>query len=88
MGANEGYTMYYVGFQGCNDDRPQCCPWPVAANSATNSFSATVNVEVEPEIEIEHKRGDNYPQPARGYSAKLKRCPNDYYSVSGGCCPA
>ncbi|KAL0468791.1 hypothetical protein QR685DRAFT_573086 [Neurospora intermedia] len=88
VGANDGYTMYYAGFQGCNDDRPQCCPWPVAADSATNSFSATVNVEVEPEIEIEHKRGDNYPQPARGYSAKLKNCPDDYYSVSGGCCPA
>ena len=75
--------MYYAGFQGCNDDRAQCCPWPVDANSPV-----TLNIEAEPEFEIEHKHGNDYPQPASGYRAKFKNCPDDYYSVSGGCCPA
>ncbi|KAK3951153.1 hypothetical protein QBC32DRAFT_263128 [Pseudoneurospora amorphoporcata] len=88
VSASGGYTKYYAGFQGCNDDRPQCCPWPVSANSARDASPVTVNVEIEPEIEIKHKRGDDYPQPAHGYKAKLKHCPDDYYSVSGGCCPA
>lgn len=81
-------TLIYAGFQGCNDDRPQCCPWPVATNSPQNDSPTTVNVEVEPEFEIEHKLGDDWPQPAQGHKANLKHCPDDYYFVSGGCCPA
>ncbi|KAK3396178.1 hypothetical protein B0T20DRAFT_454817 [Sordaria brevicollis] len=76
------------GYNGdsCNDNRPQCCPWPVATISAKNDPSSTIDVQVEPELE--HKDGDAWPRPAKGYKGKLKDCPDDYYSVSGGCCPA
>ncbi|CCC08711.1 hypothetical protein SMACR_06818 [Sordaria macrospora] len=82
-----GHTTYYAGFQGCNDDRPQCCPWPISANSAQNAPPVTANIEIEPELEIEHKHGNDYPQPAHGHKTKLEHCPDDYYSISNGCCP-
>ena len=89
MSANGGSTMYYAGFQGCNGDRPQCCPWPVDASSVQDAGSlVTAEIELEPEFELKRDPGNDYPRPAHGYKTRLKSCPDDYYSVSGGCCPA
>lgn len=87
--VDAGSTVFFAGFHGCNSDRPECCPWKVAtasAAAATGSGSGggggggtgsdTVN-----------NVGVNFPVPADSAQAVLANCADDYYSISGGCCP-
>lgn len=70
--VDEGSTVFYAGFMGCIKDRPECCPWAVATATATSADAH-----------------DNYdfPTPVNNCMAQLASCADDYYSISGGCCP-
>ncbi|KAL1842811.1 hypothetical protein VTJ49DRAFT_4140 [Mycothermus thermophilus] len=70
-----GATMLYAGFQGCIRDKPDCCPWDVAQAPLA---APTADGKA---------LGWNFPEPADGAAAILTSCPDDYYSISGGCCP-
>ncbi|KAK4174721.1 hypothetical protein QBC36DRAFT_388762 [Triangularia setosa] len=80
--VDAGNTAYYAGFLGCIKDRPDCCPWPVetAAAVVASAISGSNAAELE-------KLGFDYPIPVDVKQAKLQTCADDYYSVSGGCCP-
>ncbi|KAJ4298420.1 hypothetical protein N0V88_003450 [Collariella sp. IMI 366227] len=71
--VDAGNTVYYAGFQGCNKDRPDCCPWAVATSTFTT--------------DAQNNRLYDFPRPADGALAELASCADDYYSISGGCCP-
>ncbi|KAK3901972.1 hypothetical protein C8A05DRAFT_15909 [Staphylotrichum tortipilum] len=71
-------TVYYAGFIGCNRDRPECCPWSVAQQGVAAGGAAT------------NSAGNllyDLPKPANSDLAQLASCADDYYSISGGCCP-
>ncbi len=68
-------VVLYAAFVGCNADRPQCCPWSVSTGAVT---SAGNRVAAQP---------GQFPVPAANAKDGLERCPQDYYSVSGQCCP-
>lgn len=81
--VDAGSTVYFAGFNGCNGDRPECCPWPVATTlaSAPTTTAAGTNQDTGNHI------GFDFPQPRDSNQATLASCADDYYSVSGGCCP-
>jgi hypothetical protein len=71
--VDAGNTVYYAGLMGCNMASPECCPWAVA--TATSSSAGKDNVAYA------------FPQPTASNLARLAKCADDYYSISGGCCP-
>ncbi|KAK4102807.1 hypothetical protein N658DRAFT_324595 [Parathielavia hyrcaniae] len=70
--VDAGSTVYYAGFMGCVKDRPECCPWAVATATATAQ---------------DNDRVYDFPTPVDDGLARLPSCADDYYSISGGCCP-
>ena len=80
--VDAGSTVYFAGFNGCNGDRPQCCPWPVATTSAP-SPEATGGTNQDTGNHI----GFDFPQPEDANQVVMAKCADDYYSISGGCCP-
>ncbi|KAK0655116.1 hypothetical protein B0T16DRAFT_450855 [Cercophora newfieldiana] len=78
--VDAGSTVYFAGFNGCNGERPECCPWPVATTSAATTAGGT-NQDTGNHI------GFDFPQPQDSNQATLASCADDYYSISGGCCP-
>ncbi|KAL2134403.1 hypothetical protein VTI74DRAFT_242 [Chaetomium olivicolor] len=77
-----GDLVYYAAFIGCNNARPQCCPWNVSTDAAPSNPGpgGQQGDKVAPEP-------GHFPGPADDAKEPLKRCPQDYYSVSGQCCP-
>ncbi|KAL8296273.1 hypothetical protein RB600_001653 [Gaeumannomyces tritici] len=73
--VNAGVTAYWAGYVGCTNDRPECCPWP----AADAVYSAVYLGQ--------GAGGIKYPWPEDGARTTLPHCPDDYYSVSGSCCP-
>ncbi|KAK4148480.1 hypothetical protein C8A00DRAFT_19695 [Chaetomidium leptoderma] len=72
-------TVYYAGFVGCAKDRPECCPWAVATTGTPVSGGAGANDK--------DNSGYDFPTPVNNDLAQLASCADDYYSISGGCCP-
>jgi len=77
-------------------DRPECCPWSVSVEGSPTG-GATEGARVAgldgspTSTSNEGNRvaggAGRFPVPASGVQALLSRCPDDYYSVSGQCCP-
>jgi hypothetical protein len=89
-----GQTALWAPAVGCANNKPDCCPFGSAANVAGNGFipgttttaastsTSTVNVGAD---------GQTLSAGPSGYAAGqvfLDKCPQDYASVSGGCCPS
>ena len=80
---------------GCNNDKDDCCPYSVAkqtdtaaATGTTVTIISTITVDVGPGGTVSTYTGLNaYPIAVSANQATLARCPNDYVTVSGGCCP-
>ncbi|KAK0747249.1 hypothetical protein B0T21DRAFT_926 [Apiosordaria backusii] len=71
--------VVYVPFVGCDNARPECCPFNVRTAAADGSKQEGNRIAAVP---------GQFPQPQSGDMATLARCPMDYYSVPGGlCCP-
>ncbi|KAK3298138.1 uncharacterized protein B0H64DRAFT_65970 [Chaetomium fimeti] len=77
-----GNTVYYGGFVGCVNDRPECCPWAVATPASVVSGSAATNGPA-----VNARDNIDFPSPVNNDLAVLASCADDYYSISGGCCP-
>ncbi|KAK4450855.1 hypothetical protein QBC34DRAFT_348380 [Podospora aff. communis PSN243] len=71
--------IMYAAVVGCMADRPQCCPWSVSLDGSPTGVPHEGN-------RVAGGPG-RFPIPASGVQAYLDRCPDDYYSVSGQCCP-
>ncbi|KAK0639748.1 hypothetical protein B0T16DRAFT_463392 [Cercophora newfieldiana] len=71
--------IMYAAFVGCMADRPECCPWSVSLDGSSTATPHEGN-------RVAGGPG-RFPIPANGVQALLSRCPDDYYSVSGQCCP-
>ncbi|KAK3322978.1 hypothetical protein B0H66DRAFT_446451, partial [Apodospora peruviana] len=80
-----GNMVYYAAFVGCVADRPACCPWSVstvagmAVSSGGGGGSEGGNRVAGPP--------GQFPMPADNVQGLLSSCPEDYYPVSGQCCP-
>lgn len=81
--VDAGNTIYFAGFMGCINDRPECCPWPVATATSGSTGPATDAAGVNVQDNIVY----DFPMPVSNDLAQLVSCAEDYYSVSGGCCP-
>jgi len=79
--VDAGSTVYFAGFNGCNGERPECCPWQVATTSAPATTAGGTNQDTGNHL------GFDFPQPQDSNQAVLAACADDYYSISGGCCP-
>jgi hypothetical protein len=77
-------TVYYAGFVGCNKDRPECCPWAVASTGTTPAPGAATDAAG---ANAKDSNSYDFPRPANNDLAQLASCADDYYSISGGCCP-
>jgi hypothetical protein len=88
--VDAGTMVYYVPFVGCISDRPECCPWTAALTPVTTTVTVT-NAEVTETITkttASHNPNDAaYPSAMYSDQQVLPHCPNDYYSISGSCCP-
>ncbi|KAM7187446.1 hypothetical protein V8F20_010971 [Naviculisporaceae sp. PSN 640] len=69
-----GDMVYQAALVGCNADRPECCPFEVATTSAAQGNR------------VAGEQG-GFPTPAAHALSALTACPDDYYPVSGQCCP-
>jgi hypothetical protein len=69
-----GDMVIYAPLVGCNADRPECCPW----NVSTGAGPEGNRVAAAP---------GEFPAPASSAKESLDKCPQDYYPVSGLCCP-
>lgn len=81
---DSGSTVYWAGFVGCINDRPECCPWTIANTIATDAPPATQDGGVNTQLD---NPGGAYPSPKDGVQLVLASCADDYYSISGSCCP-
>ncbi|KXX78843.1 hypothetical protein MMYC01_204023 [Madurella mycetomatis] len=81
--VDAGNTIYFAGFMGCINDRPECCPWPVATATSGSTGPATDAAGVNVQDNIAY----DFPMPVSDDLAQLVSCAEDYYSISGGCCP-
>ncbi|CAP68187.1 uncharacterized protein PODANS_7_4890 [Podospora anserina S mat+] len=72
--------VFYVPFIGCDNSRPECCPFSVRTVAVADGSKQQANrMAAVP---------GQFPQPQSGDTAKLVKCPMDYYSVPRGlCCP-
>ncbi|KAL1838167.1 hypothetical protein VTJ49DRAFT_2969 [Mycothermus thermophilus] len=72
---NGGDFVFYAAVVGCDAGRPQCCPWNVAEQDESGVPAENRAIPGE------------FPNPASAQDSKLDGCPQDYYSISGKCCP-
>ena len=92
----DGPTAYWAPMVGCNDDKTDCCPYPVAQPTDTATATGTTvtviyTVTVDGALATTQSTYTDlnaYPGAASAYQASLQHCPNDYQIVSGGCCPS
>lgn len=82
--VNAGATVYAAGVVGCNGNRPECCPWKVGAMGSANGAAPAGGSSDD---QSGNRVGVDFPLPAENAQAVLTGCAQDYYSVSGGCCP-
>lgn len=71
--VDAGSTVYFAAFNGCNGERPQCCPWRVA--TSTESPPATTNAAG---VDTANRIGFDFPQPEDNNLAVLNSCAEDY----------
>jgi hypothetical protein len=79
--VDAGGTVYFAGFVGCIKDKPECCPYAVDMAKAGSTATAGGNAQDMGNL------GFDFPQPASSELAVQAKCADDYYSISGGCCP-
>jgi hypothetical protein len=91
----DGPTAYWAPVVGCVNDKTDCCPYPVAKATATPSpatvtvvSTITVNVGPGGATQSANPGLPAYPVPLSADQATLAHCPDDYQTVSGGCCPS
>jgi hypothetical protein len=88
----DGPTAYWAPIIGCADGKSDCCPYSVASISspAVVTVVSTVTVNIGPSGTSQpYVTGlQGYPVAINPNQATLARCPDDYMSISGGCCPS
>ncbi|KAK3987524.1 hypothetical protein QBC44DRAFT_383175 [Cladorrhinum sp. PSN332] len=84
---NAGDMMFYAPIVGCNANRPECCPWIVSGSAAQAATAGATAGPSNQDINRVAAAAGQFPMPENGQISILPRCPNDYYSVSGLCCP-
>ncbi|KAK4223052.1 hypothetical protein QBC38DRAFT_517791 [Podospora fimiseda] len=85
---NAGDVMFYAPIVGCNANRPECCPWLVSGTPVAGSTPAPTTAGPNArDLQRVAAAAGQFPVPADGQLQTLPRCPNDFYSVSGQCCP-
>jgi hypothetical protein len=81
--VDAGSMVYFAGFNGCNGGRPVCCPWQVATTPHLCRLQLQTGRTKTREIASEF----DFLQPQDSNRATLASCADDYYPISGGCCP-
>ncbi|KAK4163848.1 hypothetical protein QBC43DRAFT_334971 [Cladorrhinum sp. PSN259] len=84
---NAGDVMFYVPLVGCNANRPECCPWIVSGRAAGQVATDQQTTAGPNTRNFVAAVAGQFPMPQDGQLIALPKCPNDYYSVSGMCCP-
>jgi hypothetical protein len=83
----DGPTAFWAPVVGCATDKTDCCPYSVA--QITPGATVTVAVTTVASVGAPAYTGlQGYPIAQNPAQATLANCPNDYVSISGGCCPS
>ena len=90
----------YIGVVGCVDGKDDCCPFSVASTPTPTTSTATVTSQLISTVTVSFGGASGTQIPASTTSsqafplavntnqATLTRCPDDYQTVSDGCCPS
>jgi len=88
-----GATALWVPIVGCNNDKPDCCPYGSVYNpnlpstSPTGTlFTTSITVNVGPSGQVSVPTSISTADLANEL-VTLGACPGDYQVISGGCCP-
>ena len=86
-------TAFWVPAVGCVGDKTDCCPYSVKSTASIAIIivdsTSTVTVSVDASgADSPYAGVQGYPTPASSSLVTLLHCPDDYVSVSGGCCPS
>jgi hypothetical protein len=88
----DGPIAYWAPIVGCADGKSDCCPYSVASTGSPTVVTvvSTVTVNIGPSGTSQPDVPDlqGYPVAVNPNQATLARCPNDYVTISGGCCPS
>jgi hypothetical protein len=103
LSGPQSTALYYIPIVGCVGDKPDCCPFPVnttttstvtksITTSVTISTAGVVTVSVISTVTVEDSSPEStsfvFPTPESQAQVTLNRCPQDYETVSSGCCPS
>jgi hypothetical protein len=89
----DGLTAYWAPVIGCVGDKTDCCPYSVAKATSATAITitavsiVTVNVGPGGTTQSSLSSPQAYPVPVTPNQATLARCPDDYETISSGCCP-
>jgi hypothetical protein len=73
---------------GCMHAKPSCCPFAVTPTTSTSvTTTSDASVDATPLIPPSFQSPEPFPVANEPADNTLQRCPDDYTSVSGGCCP-
>jgi hypothetical protein len=91
----DGATALWAPVIGCVDGKPDCCPYTVQTQTATVTDTvSTVTIDIGISTQgSQSSQGEQvgqlaFPTAENPAQATLPRCPEDYQSVSDGCCPS
>lgn len=91
----DGPTALWAPIVGCVGGKTDCCPYSVFEDTKTIAVSTvtaiyTVTVDIGPGGTTQggYAGFQPYPTPISANLSTLAHCPNDYQTVSGGCCPS
>jgi hypothetical protein len=76
-------TMFDIGIVGCQGNKPDCCPFPVAPRVVTTDATVTKTVG-GPSVSNRFI----FPAAVTPRQVTLSRCPEDYVTISSVCCPS
>ncbi|KAH8732367.1 hypothetical protein GQ44DRAFT_179935 [Phaeosphaeriaceae sp. PMI808] len=80
----DGPTAYWAPVVGCVRSKADCCPFDLAAATAT--IAARQEAPVTATIAASSGNG-GFPNAISPAQATLSKCPSDYHSIGDGCCP-
>jgi len=90
--VDAGATVWWAPVVGCHPDKPDCCP-SSSTDTAVSTFTSfvastapTVTVTIEPSGQ--NSSPTSQPGDFGGENVAMAKCPADYQTVSGGCCPS
>jgi hypothetical protein len=80
-----GASVWWAPIVGCHSDKPDCCPSSSTSDVSASTFTSEV-ASTAPTVTV--TIGPSQSGDFGAGNAAMEKCPADYQTVSGGCCPS